>query len=290
MGNNGVGSTALGAAVCRLIEQYQPKRTRLFDDPVVRHLVGMPIGFMMQFALMRNFTIRRTDAVAKGIYGEQVCRTRFIDDVVRSALSLGIPQLVILGAGFDTRPYRLQEAYQANVFEIDLPEVQELKKKRIQRLLGQLPPNVTFGPIDFDKQSVDSVLADTSFTPSNPALFVWEGVTQYLSEEAVRRTLSFVGTSARGSSIVFTYVLKSIIERRSDIQGANKLMDVVSKRSPWTFGLEQSAVQEYLRQFHLDLVVDVGKADYREKYLQSIRRDLAIFEGERTVRAAVERP
>jgi O-methyltransferase involved in polyketide biosynthesis len=81
MAERSAGNTALGAAVCRLIEQYQPEATRLFDDPVVKDLVGAPIRVMMQVAAMRNFTIKQTDAIADGIYGAQICRTRFIDDV-----------------------------------------------------------------------------------------------------------------------------------------------------------------------------------------------------------------
>src|SRR2546426_12023774 len=107
MANQRVGNTALGAATCRLIEQFQPEKTRLFDDPVVKDLVGTPILVLMQFASMRNYTIKQTDAIMPGIYGAQICRTRFIDDAIQAALLQGIGQVVILGAGFDTRPYRL---------------------------------------------------------------------------------------------------------------------------------------------------------------------------------------
>ena len=106
MANQRVGNTALGAATCRLIEQFLPEKTRLFTDPVVKDLVGAPIRALMQFASMRNYTIKQTDAIMPGIYGAQICRTRFIDEAVEKALSQGIGQVVILGAGLDTRPYR----------------------------------------------------------------------------------------------------------------------------------------------------------------------------------------
>ena len=95
MAKQTVSRTALGAVICRMIEQYQPEKIRLFDDPVAKELVGSTIKFLVQFGGMRNLTVRQTDAVAKGIYGVQVCRTRFIDDVVQSAISQGIEQLVI---------------------------------------------------------------------------------------------------------------------------------------------------------------------------------------------------
>lgn len=215
MAKQSVGNTALGAAMCRLIEQSQPEETRLFNDPVVKDLVGTPIRMLMQFESLRNFTIKQTEAIMQGIYGTQICRTRFIDDAVESALSQGIAQVVI---------------------------------------------------------------------------FVWEGVTQYLLEEAVRRTLAFVGKSAPGSILVFTYVLKSIIERRSDIAGADKMMDVVAKNNaPWLFGLEPSRIPSYLSPFHLHVIADVGNAEYQARYLKPLGRKLVVSEGERIVQARVLR-
>ncbi len=288
MATQRVGNTALGAAVCRLIEQSQPEKTRLFSDPVVRGLVGAPVRALLRFASMRSFTIRQTDAFTPGIYGAQICRTRFIDDVVQTALSQGIEQAVILGAGFDTRPYRLAGMERAKVFEVDLPAVQETKKKRLQKYLGLLPDQVTFLPIDFDTQSIDAVFNGTTFEPARATVFVWEGVTQYISEEAVRKTLAFVGRSAPGSVLVFTYVLKSVIERRSEIAGANKLMDMVAKNNaPWLFGLEPAAVAPFLEPFHLHLVADVGNAEYQAKYLKPLGRNLVVSEIERVAQAAV---
>lgn len=277
----------MGAATCRLIEQYQPEETRLFDDAVVKGLVGAPIRVMMQLAFMRNFTIQQTDAVAQGIFGAQLCRTRYIDDAVAAALSQGIGQVVILGAGLDTRPYRLAGMEGAGVFEVDLPAVQEDKKKKLLKFLGRLPENVSFVPIDFDTQSLEEVFAGTGFDPTRRTAFVWEGVTQYITGEAVQRTLAFVGKTAPGSALVFTYVLKSIIERRSDVPDAEHMMDVVAKNAPWIFGLEPAGLAAFLKPFKLDLVEDVGNADYQERYLKPLKRKLVASEGERIARARV---
>ena len=227
----------------------------------------------------------------KGIYGAQICRTRFIDDAVLAALSQEIGQLMILGAGYDTRPYRLTGMEHVKILEIDLPSVQENKKKKLQKHFGRLPENITFIPIDFDKQSLEAVLTGTAFDPSRSVIFVWEGVTQYISEEAVHRTLAFVGKSAPGSVLVFTYVLKSIIERHSDIPGADKMMDFAAKNNyPWLFGLEPSNIPSFLKQFHLYLIADVGNKNYQERYLKPLGRNLVVSEGERTVQAAVIHP
>jgi len=211
-----VSHTALGSGVCRFIEQYQPDGIRLFDDPLIGDLVGTPLKLMMQFSGLRQFTFQQTEAVADGIYGAQVCRTRYIDKVVVAALSQGIRQLVILGAGLDTRAYRLPGIEQAAVFELDLPAGQKKKISGLKKHLGSLPGNVSYLPIDFETQSLAEVLTAGGFKASIPSMFVWEAVTQYITEGAARKTLDFVGKCASGSLLVFTYILISIIERRQE--------------------------------------------------------------------------
>jgi methyltransferase (TIGR00027 family) len=282
-----VSRTALGTAICRLIEQYQPEDTRLFLDPIVRDFIGKPIEFMMRFPSMRNLTFNQTEAISKGIFGAQICRTRYIDEVILNEFSKGKKQLVILGAGYDTRAYRLPTIEKIKVFEIDLPSMQNDKKKKLQKYLGGIPANVTFIPIDFDTQTLESVFKGTAFDPSLPTIFIWEGVTQYIIADSVNNTLAFIGKTSRGNVIVFTYVLKNIIEGRSDIPGIKKMMEVVAKQSPWIFGLEPSSIRKYLSANNLELIADVGKNDYEEKYLRPIGRHLVVFEGERIAYARV---
>jgi methyltransferase (TIGR00027 family) len=282
------GSTALGTATLRLIEQFQPEGARLFTDPLAHTMVSTLIRVLMKSARIRNFAVRRTERIMQGLYGAQVCRTRYIDDAVENALSKGIGQLVILGAGFDTRPYRLANLERVKVFEVDLPSVQEDKKKRLQKYFGGLPENVAFVPMDFDTQSLEDALTSTALEASRPVVFVWEGVTQYTSEEAVRRTLGFVRNSAPRSVLIFTYVLKSIIEGHSDIPGGKEIMEVVAKNNaPWVFGLEPSSVASFLTPFHLSLIEDVGSLNYQERYLKPLGRTLNVSEAERTVQAMV---
>jgi len=289
MAERNVGNTALGAATCRLIELYQPEAARLLVDPIVKELVGGPIRFLMQFAGMRKFTISQTDAVAKGIFGGQICRTRYIDDAVQEAISLGARQVVILGAGFDTRPYRLPGMENVQTFEVDLPPVQNDKKQKLQKYIGRLPANVTYLPIDFDTQTLEEVFTGANFDFSKQAVFIWEGVTQYISEKSIRQTLAFVGKSASSTILLFTYVLKSVIERRSDITGATHMMDRVEKNGiPFIFGLEPSEIPAFLKPYHLTLVADVGNAYYQEKYIRPVGRELVVSEAERIAHAVVE--
>jgi methyltransferase (TIGR00027 family) len=288
MANRGAGGTAIGAALCRLVEQYQPQTMRLFDDPVIEALVAWPLRAAIRFGSVRNLLISRMDALTEGIYGALVCRVRYGDDVVAVAMADGIEQLVILGAGLDTRAYRLLGIERMRVFEVDLAAVQDDKKTRLAKHLGTLPANVTFVPIDFNTQTLESVFAGTPFDSSKRAVFIWEGVTQYITEHAVRRTLAFVGNSAPGSMIAFTYVLKSIVDGNSDLAGADRMIAEVAKQgAPWICGLDPKSIASYLEPFHLALKADVGNEDYQARYLRPINRKLAVSEGERIAEAVV---
>jgi methyltransferase (TIGR00027 family) len=288
MAASGVGNTAIGAAVCRLIEQFEPPLFRLFDDPIVGSLLGSFVSLPLFFSAVRWYALKRMDKITPGLYGAQVCRTRTIDDAVEAALAQGIDQFAILGAGLDSRPYRLAGIERVRVYELDLPEAQKRKKSRLKSALGRLPQNVRFVPIDFETESLDSVFAGTDFEPKRPTAVVWEGVTQYLREAAVAQTFQFFAKAAPGSRIVFTYVRKSVIDGRSDIPGATRLLDSVAENgAPWLFGLEPSSLKQYLAPYGLELVADVGAADYQDLYLRPVERSLTVSEIERTATAVV---
>lgn len=132
-------------------------------------------------------------------------RTLAIDTAVRDAIERGARQLVILGAGYDGRAWRMQELAGVKVFEVDHPATQGAKRDRVK----DLPPAigaVTFVPIDFERQKLRDVLQSSGYDASVPTCWIWEGVVMYLTPEAMRETLAGIaGLSARGSSIIINY-------------------------------------------------------------------------------------
>ncbi|AIF53019.1 class I SAM-dependent methyltransferase [Pelosinus sp. UFO1] len=288
MANKKSGQTAFNVAAGRLIEQYQPKEIRLFTDPVIKNLFNWPIQFLIQFKIIRDWIIRLSDNKTKGIHGSQICRTKYIDDSLQSAIENGIEQVVILGAGLDTRPYRIPGRDHIKFFEIDMPSIQDYKKKKVNSYLGSLPGNVVFIPIDFNIQTLDEVIAGKGLDFSKPVVFIWEGVTPYITEEAVGNTLRFISKSSPGSIVVFTYILKSVIEKNSDIEGADDLVKYLEKYGiTWHFGLDPSDVFGFLKKFNLKLIEDVGAAYFQKEYLKPLGRQLNVSEIERIVYATV---
>jgi methyltransferase (TIGR00027 family) len=285
-------TSALAAATIRATEWYRPEEERLFVDPLTprilpplwygtARLLSLPGLGPALFALRERLT--------PGVVGNLLCRTRYIDDALSSALREGCDQVVILGAGFDTRPYRVPGVGQTRVFEVDHPVPQAHKKSRLKQALVRLPRYVTFVPVDFDRQSLGDAMAAARLRAHVQTFFVWEGVTQYITAEAVDTTLRFVSRiGGTGSRIVFTYIWEGIIDGSARSRVDERI--VASARrlgSPWIFGLEPVEIPDYLVERGLTLVEDVGAADYRERYLEPARRQMNLFEGERIALAGV---
>jgi methyltransferase (TIGR00027 family) len=224
-----------------------------------------------------------------GSLGAILCRTRYIDDLLKRSLEEGLDQVVILGAGFDTRAHRIPGMDQVQVFEIDLPGTRKLKENRLESVLGAVPKNVTLIGMDFDQQDLGDILADAGFQKGKRTLFIWEGVTQYLTAEAVSNTLEFVSdVSGAGSAIVFTYVRRGIIDGTDRPEWMGPFLSFARRvGSPMIFGLDQAELEQYLSDRGLKLIDDVGAAEYHELYLKPLGRELNVFDGERVAFARV---
>jgi len=126
---------------------------------------------------------------------------------VSQALTEGIRQVVILGAGFDCRLYRLSGIDRVAAFEVDHPATLGAKLSRLRNVIRRLPGNVRYVEIDFDRQNLTEALEQRGFDRGQPSIFVWEGVTNYLSAKAVDAVLCYVAGCAAGTRVAFTYCI-----------------------------------------------------------------------------------
>lgn len=134
---------------------------------------------------------------------EAAGRMAFFDRVVDRYLP-NITQFVILGAGFDTRAFRLPDNSGVRCFEVDAPKTQAIKRETLRKA-GLDASRVTFVSADFEKDDWLTKLVDAGFDRGKPALFVWEGVTMYLDRPAVEATLHKIASTAKGSIVAFDY-------------------------------------------------------------------------------------
>jgi len=221
------------------------------------------------------------------VMGGLLCRMRYIDDAPSGALEEGWGQVVIMGAGLDTRPYRVRGVETTQVVEIDHPAAQTLKKVCLRRALGGLPAHGLFIRVDLDRQCLDDAMRSSGFQPRERICFIWEGVTQYITAEAVDATLRTISRiMGVETTIVFTYIWRGIIDGSARSQAEERIVASAHRLGlPWIFGLEPVDIRPYLAERGLLLVEDLGADEYRERYLASAGRRMNVFEGERIVLA-----
>jgi methyltransferase (TIGR00027 family) len=262
--------TAEYMAFYRALESARPASKRLFADPFAVHFLGPGLARAVRFSrwpLAGGLVRRYADWRLPGAGSSGVARTRFIDDLVGQARDEGISQVVILGAGFDCRAYRLPSLSQATVFEVDHPATLAVKLERLRPLFPTLPAHVRFVEVDFNHGSLAEALPLAGFDPGRRSLVVWEGVTNYLAGDAVAVVLRFVAGCATGSRLVFTYVDRRALDGSASFWDAAALLRFVALvGEPWTFGLDPRHLSEYLIGQGLRLETDAGAREYRARY------------------------
>ena len=279
----------MGLAFLRAMESYYPKKDRLFEDRFARGLlefIWRAFLELMRLPGVGSWYYALGDRQAPGVWGGLLCRIRYIDDTLSDALREGLDQMVILGAGSDTRGLRIPGIDKVRVFEVDYPAPQAWKKKRLKKMLGTLPSHVTFVPMDFDRQILEDEMAAAGFRTGARTFVICEGVTQYITAEANDAILQHVSKTAPGSRIVFSYVLRGIID--GSFEDAEKWISFAKHQGvSWIFGIDPGELEQYLSARGFALIDHVGASDYQERYLNPLGRHLNIMEIERIALAEV---
>jgi methyltransferase (TIGR00027 family) len=288
----GPSFSGLATAANRAIESYVPERQRLFDDHFTLKLLPTVWQVALKVLLLpgpRDIFLAWRERQAPGVLGNLQCRTRYIDEALCRALKRRVEQVVILGAGFDSRAYRIPGIQYTRVFEVELPGSQRLKRARLEKILGTLPSHVVFVPIDFERQKLEEPMRASGFRAGVKTFYIWEGVTQYITAEAVDATFRYISeVGASGSEVVFTYVLREIVDGTSRSEVQQRVVSFIERLgSPWVFGFDPVELEGYLAVRGLKVIEEVGAREYQARYLHPIGRETDIFEGEEVVRASV---
>jgi methyltransferase (TIGR00027 family) len=254
--------TAQAIALFRAIESARPAPERMFHDPLAARLLSGPFrvaAHMLRLPHGNRLLERAFDHRIPGVRGSAVVRTHLIDEAVLDAFASGCRQLVLLGAGYDSRPYRLDMPEGTVVYEVDRAAVQDVKQAQIQKQLRVVPQNVRFVPIDFELDDLVPTLRQAGFDPSVAAVFVWEGVTYYLTDTAVDATLnSIAATTTPGSRLVLTYMDHGVLQGTGAFDGDAQLLTAVKRVGErFTFGLDPDDTPKFLAHRGFDLISDV---------------------------------
>lgn len=266
MRSNQSSTTAEFMALFRAQESALPERKRLFNDPFAASFLGPRFRLIcgvFHVPVLRSLLARFIDKRWPGARTSGIARTRLIDDWASADVAAGARQALILGAGFDSRAWRLPAFRDLSIFEVDHPATSAVKRKQIKEL-GASISQVTFVPVDFDREQLSDALSNAGFQGNRHTLVVWEGVTNYLTAAAVDATLRWLGTLTEGSRLIFTYVDADVLGGSNRFQDATGPRLAVTKAGePWTFGFRPEELPHYLKERGLQLVEDLDANQYR---------------------------
>lgn len=260
-------------AAARAFGGHIYRHKRIVDDPLASEFLSPPIRRRLQS--VRQFAIGPLRPAVGWFYNLQfpgalgwaLARHRYIDDNISDSVSAGIRQLVLIGAGYDSRVFRLPALAQTSVLEIDHPNTQASKLRILRDLHGTLPPNVTYAGFDAATDDLATIWRN-SLDTRNPTVVVLEGLLWYLPLEVGSRLLGTISSLiARGSLIIFDYILPSQVNGTCDLEGARQHRDFVSRvGEPIQSGIEPHDLPAYLRSVGLHLIDDVTAADLTQRY------------------------
>lgn len=255
--------TALATAYARAYHQMADE-PRLFTDPLAVRILGVEESVVAE----RN----ATPSDAPGDHSEWsrrrrlflAARARFAEETVAAAVAAGTRQVVIVGAGLDTFAYR-NPFPEVRVFEVDHPDTQAWKRRRLEDSEIPVPESVTFVPIDFETRTLAEGLAAADLDRAKPAVFVWLGVIMYLTREAILSTLEYIAAQAHPSQVVFDYISPGRTESdRAEMAARAERVRAVGE--PWLSYFSPQEMAEVLRS--------TGFAEVRDATALEILADL----------------
>jgi len=273
--------TAEYNAAFRALESAGPAPSRVLHDPYSDRLLPGGLRMLRRIAalpLVGRGVVSFVDRRWPGMRSSVVARTRLIDDWLSEALSGGADQAVMLGAGLDTRAWRLPALARTFVYEVDHPSTSAAKQRRLAGWDADLR-RVRFVQVDFDRENFADRLVEAGFDPSQKSVVVWDGVTNYLQPEAVDAVIRWAGRLPAGSQFIFTYIHAGVLDGSSRFVGADDVMRSLHRSGePWTFGLRPEAVAGYVAERGLRLRADQGAADYRRRVMGERARHIRGYE------------
>jgi len=247
--------TALFAALYRAVANKEFKAEGFGPDYLAEYFLPPVFKFLIKFKIIRENIKKLTP----GVYEYILARTAFFDDIFIDALNKKIPQIVLLGSGYDSRAYRFTKFNSATkIIELDTATTQARKKKCLKKAQIDFPEHVTLATIDFNKESLKNVLESAGYDSNEKTLFIWEGVSYYLKLESVDKTLELVShASHHESAIAFDYTISVSENNINDYYGVKKFVQAMKKHhanEELIFSINEGEIESFLEQRGLKTV------------------------------------
>lgn len=274
--------TAQGVAKQRLIESLAKPDKRVIYDPYAKNFVA---GSGLIELMGHRFSVWITQKFAPGFHEHLISRTKFIDDLIEKCAKEGAEQYVILGAGYDLRAHRLDLPSNMKIFELDQLEVQQRKRSKLPNDLPNYE-NVSYVSVDFSNESLHEQLLKAGFNSERSTVFTLEGVSQYISKEAVSATLKEISslTPSSKSTFFISYVDQKLIDDPESCFGneypkakkkAQMVMDLAAKvGEPWISFYSADEMKDLLLEQGFEMTQNKSLEDLNSTYFEPKGRKL----------------
>jgi methyltransferase (TIGR00027 family) len=270
---NKPSETALFAALRRTIAHKEYKNEKFGPDYLAEYFLPAHYRFFLRFTKIRENTKERLDGFLPGLNEYMIARTAYFDHVFVDALNNNISQIVLLGAGYDTRAYRFEALNQGTkIFELDIPPTQNRKKECLRKGRIEISQHVTLLPIDFNSDSLKEVLGIAGYKSDLKTLFIWEGVTYYLEVDSVDATLEFVSHNSHPeSTVVFDYTVSIPEENMNEYYGVKEFSQTMKEHhadEELTFSINEGELESFLEQRGLKMIDHLNNKEIERKVLK----------------------
>ena len=265
---NQPSETALGVATVRAYAAVDEREEIRGSDYLAQIFITEDRKRALKDPAIRQWMIK--NYLPPGTYEYFIARTAYFDQIMIQALEQNIPQVVFLGAGYDSRPYRFKDMIRdTRIFELDIRNTQQRKKELLKQVNIPIPEHLIYVPINFNTDNLKEVLFEAGFDKNKKTLFIWEGVTFYLPAGVIDDTLSFIKyNSPAGSSVCFDY--DALSSELSDAYGVKELEGFMKSQmpsEPLQFGIEDGRIESFLSERGYKIISHLTAGDMERKYL-----------------------
>jgi methyltransferase (TIGR00027 family) len=244
-------------------------RPLLFEDPFAVQLTSATWRVICENRLLHWLVMKKILGAFRPLHGQILARSRYAEDQLDNAISAGMRQYVLIGAGLDSFALRRQDLIPSlKVYELDHPATQMMKRKRLNRLRIPVPPNLEFVPVDLERETIAEGLAKSSHSPTSRTFFSWLGTTLYLSRETVLSTLRSVATYATpGSELVFDYRISDELLSANAKKTREKIRKFTARRGePLKSTFDPSALLEEASRLGFEVAEHLSPEEQWTRY------------------------
>lgn len=253
--------------LCRACSALETNYCYRSGDHIAPLLLPVELRFFIHVPVARRFFTRVV--APRGIYEYVIARTKYMDAVFMQALAEQFDQVLICGAGFDTRALRFQDAVgKTRVFELDAPVTQQAKILQYKERRLAVPSSLVFIAVDFDRESLPMKLEEAGFSRNRRTLFVLEGLVMYLQPDSVEAIFQTIREYARkGSRVVFDYIYASVLKKENLYYGERGIAEAVSGAGErWHFGIEKGEIDQFLAGYGMRVLDHKNAQDLERAY------------------------